>query len=610
MDTPQSDTKLAQNVRTFAQDLRRAQARGDTPAPSAPRIVVPPPRPTTPPPPPQAPITPPVAPANIPAAPEKINAAPVQNDAFIDIKREVNKIAPEGVFVRDTKRKQWSLGKALGESLSAWVNEKKEDFAEAAEKKDPKPTVAPSALRKDVIREAKKESTLAPKDDRSVVVEKLRTFASDTERATGRKYITTRTPTAEELAPRWSSEEPAAPVTQPAKPDLRSVIQSQSQPQTPVIKQARPVVRTAGSLTALPHIPLSNPFAKEPTSKNLTSDVAPTTQQGSVESTYVKFQRAQQKKAEPIPYGRADDIAPKAPSRDLAFEKPEFAKQETQGVRTYRADALTNIQENNLSVQNIAAAEATRRAQAPVPQRPTAEARGISPRPFVIAGAIMIFIIAIGGFGFFWYSGSDTPSDVVRNDDGTVRLASFITTDRQQSVAFSTNRATLLDTLTGAIAEGGSGVTQIYPIAEGNTVAVSTSEFMFVLDPRAPSSFLRNLDDQMMFGSFQGNVPFFIFKTKQFDTAFAGMLDWEQYMSADLTPLFGEPVDYTLDVSLRTIGQSRSAFFVDDTFNNIDTRILYDETGAERIVYAFLDRETLIITTSSAMLSEVISRMR
>jgi hypothetical protein len=607
MDTPQSDTKLAQNVRTFAQDLRRAQARGDTSAPTAPRIVVPPLRPATPTAAPQTPITTP----NIPAAPEKIIAAPAQNDAFIDIKREVNEIAPEGVFVRDTKRKQWSLGKALSESFSAWVNEKKEEITEIAEKKDPKPTVAPSALRKDVIQEAKKESTLAPKDDRGVVVEKLRTFASDTERATGRKYITTRTPTAEELAPRWSSEEPAQPVTQPAKPDLRAVIQSHTQSSTPPIKQARPIVRPAGgSLTALPHIPLSNPFAKESTTKSLTSDVAPTTQQGSVESAYVKFQRAQQKKAEPIPYGRTDDVAPKAPSRDLAFEKPEFAKQETQGVRTYRADALTNIQENKLSVQNIAAAEATRRAQAPVPQRPTQHAPGISPRPFVIAGIIIIFIIAIGGFGFFWYAQPDVPSDVVRNDDGTVRLSSFMSTDRQQSIPFSTNRATLLDELSNAVTKGGTGVTQIYPIADGETAAVPTSRFMFVLDPRAPASFLRNLDEQMMFGSFQGNVPFFIFKTKQFDTAFAGMLDWEQYMSADLTPLFGDPVTYTLDVSLRTIGQSRSAFFVDDTFNNIDTRILYDETGTERIVYAFLDRETLIITTSTAMLSEAISRMR
>ena len=188
--------------------------------------------------------------------------------------------------------------------------------------------------------------------------------------------------------------------------------------------------------------------------------------------------------------------------------------------------------------------------------------------------------------------------------------------DSQKPVPFSTNRAELLSTLNTEMRAAGNGITQLYPTytdrQTGSAIgsAVATTDFMYVLDPRAPGSFIRNLDDEMMLGASSGTDPFIVFKTKQFDTAFAGMLDWEPYLSADLTPLFGAPVTRTQDLTVRTVDQTRAAQFVDDTLQNVDVRILYDETGAERILYAFPDEDTVVITTSSSALTALLERLQ
>ncbi len=312
-----------------------------------------------------------------------------------------------------------------------------------------------------------------------------------------------------------------------------------------------------------------------------------------------------------------EQAAPPTPSRDIAFTPPTFATKETANFRTYRDDAIHDVEQHKRSVPNIAAAEVVRRTAQEQPRASRAAAPSPA-RPFILAGIIMIAIIVVGGFGAFFYIRQSKQENTT-----AVSIPTFIALDAQKSVAFSTNRATLLDTLNAAVHAAGAGVTQIYPTktvtpvagtsAQRSGGAVTTSDFMYVLDPRAPGSFIRNLSEEMMFGAHtgtEGTSPFFIFKTKQFDTAFAGMIEWEQYMSADLTPLFGTLVTRTKDTTLRTVDQTKNATFVDETLRNVDVRILYDETGKERLLYAFINKNTIVITTSSAALIELIGRLQ
>lgn len=114
--------------------------------------------------------------------------------------------------------------------------------------------------------------------------------------------------------------------------------------------------------------------------------------------------------------------------------------------------------------------------------------------------------------------------------------------------------------------------------------------FLDILDFRAPGSMLRTIEDSMMFGTYiEGqNAPFLVLKVKNFEDALGGMLLFEPSINSDLAPLFGE--------NLERVGQKGA--FRDEVVRGIDARSLYDDFGNMVLIYAFLDRETLVVTTS------------
>ncbi len=81
-------------------------------------------------------------------------------------------------------------------------------------------------------------------------------------------------------------------------------------------------------------------------------------------------------------------------------------------------------------------------------------------------------------------------------------------------------------------------------------------------------------------------------------------------MSADLYPLFGEIVRQTYDQTARTSTQLQSAYFKDAIANNTIVRILLDEEGADRIIYTFVDRDTIVITTTRATLQSLLPQVQ
>lgn len=92
------------------------------------------------------------------------------------------------------------------------------------------------------------------------------------------------------------------------------------------------------------------------------------------------------------------------------------------------------------------------------------------------------------------------------------------------------------------------------------------------------------------------NSPFVLLTTDSYDHAFAGLLDWEKRAGYELAPLF---------YSASEAGVSGAENAV---IQNIDARILRDSTGNIKVLYAFLDAHTFIITNNVFTLSEVARR--
>lgn len=468
MNTRGSDDALVRRVRTFADDLRRAQGTGAAPAAA----------PTTP-----APVaTPPI---EEPPAPHE------HPEAALDIRKEASATPDDGLIVRETLSKRWSLGRALKDSASQWLGAKKTELAQTFE--EPTPTVAPTGARSHIVKQAREKSAIAPKDDRTAVVEKLRTFARDAELATGKHY---------------------------------SVL----------------------------------PAAEKPVS------VTPS-------------------------WTHTTDTPEAAPSRDIAFEAPAFTQPTAAPVRTYRADAIAHVEKQQLSVPKIAAAEATRRDRGTV-----VEAKR-SLFPLLASAGAFTLLVLIGGSGVWWFT--SRPSEPAPSQ-GTPAI---IAADQRVQVPFSNDRRELLEGLATAVREADDSLVRITVTASGGS-EVSTSAFLTAIRARVPASFTRNLNPELFIGA-SAQTPFLVLGTEQFDTAFAGMLQWEPSISTDLAPLFGERVRGTLvDETIVT------PHFVDGVVANTDARLLRDEAGTTRLVYAFLDRETLIIAQNETALEALLEELR
>jgi hypothetical protein len=208
----------------------------------------------------------------------------------------------------------------------------------------------------------------------------------------------------------------------------------------------------------------------------------------------------------------------------------------------------------------------------------------------IMAGAILLGI----GLSFYFFGPKEEEGQKVV----VYKIPSLIRASRQEPIAFFGDRVRFLENIKQLIS-GNNTVIQLYPATiqqDGSQKPGSIEEILAEFNFRAPGSFVRSVKEIALGGA--GNQPYLVLEMTNFDVAFAGMLEWEQTMSADLSPLFGPTVIETFDPSARTATQVRNAFFTDAVASNKNVRILFDETGSDRIVYTFTDQDTILITTT------------
>lgn len=281
-------------------------------------------------------------------------------------------------------------------------------------------------------------------------------------------------------------------------------------------------------------------------------------------------------------------------------------------LRTYKDDIVEAVRRKKASLVTITAAEQKARAKkAPLaPEKPSSEK---SVKLAVIAISIMLVIAGISSIVFFYFQ---SQGGVITKELGVHALVfsesegEFDTTELLG--ARFMNQITLEKNSTDITL---NTFKHIY-FTEGGILGkslISASDFLNLLQVHAPDSLLRSLETEFMFGlhAFNKIQPFLILKTRVFDTAFAGMLNWEEAMSRDLSPLFGPHVNRSIinieqGNTAPTIG---SAIFSDTIIKSRDARVLLDERGNIALLYSFLDKNTIIITTNTATFEEIFIRL-
>ena len=293
-------------------------------------------------------------------------------------------------------------------------------------------------------------------------------------------------------------------------------------------------------------------------------------------------------------------------------------------VRTYRDDATSSIQDKNLSVVSIAAAESKKRSAQERHLQP--EHMGESPtflKSLTIVVVSLVLIVSGIAVSTFFYKAFKEGSGIAARKE----ITSLIFADVQKEIDISElSRAPLLARLNSERLEVNTtlgGIAHLLLTEKGlNSLqrTVSSERFLRRVSSNIPDRLIRSLDDEFMLGIhvLGKNHPFLVFKTSSFENAFASMLDWEETMNEDLSPLFGDKLS---EITARSTAQAQGSstvppprIFIPRIFNDViirnnDTRILRDDRGDIALIYGFPRVDTIIVTTNENTFFEVFKRL-
>ncbi len=220
---------------------------------------------------------------------------------------------------------------------------------------------------------------------------------------------------------------------------------------------------------------------------------------------------------------------------------------------------------------------------------------------------IVIFGASLMGIGatMYWFSSSVKTTEIE-----IVRIPSLFQVDIKTPVLL-TSDMNVIQQLTEMSFTTRETVL-LYPAmidVYGKINTVDTQVFLRALNFRMPGSFTRSITE-INFGNHNGTDPFILMRVTNFDTAFAGMLNWELDMSTDLSPLFGMPVTQSHDPHSRTGEQLRTAFFRDTFVSNKSVRVLVNEGGVEKILYSFINPNLILITSDTKTFQAVLKLIK
>src|SRR3989344_32804 len=126
-------------------------------------------------------------------------------------------------------------------------------------------------------------------------------------------------------------------------------------------------------------------------------------------------------------------------------------------------------------------------------------------------------------------------------------------------------------------------------------------------DTRVSPELIRALGSEFFFGlhTVDENAPLLVIPVSSYERAFAGMLEWERALNADLAPVFTSVPDTIVSES----GLLEKRLFEDLIMRNYDVRVLKDNAGTIQLYYSFPTRELLIIAESPYSFAKILARL-
>ncbi len=266
-------------------------------------------------------------------------------------------------------------------------------------------------------------------------------------------------------------------------------------------------------------------------------------------------------------------------------------------LRTYQGDVESIIGSQKTSAVTIAVAEQKRREEKrvinpePIEHPVTSFFVELKNKSFLIL-SILLLCSAIGGVIFVFYMQT---APVVIPQKNTLITASkeiSIPTDNRAGTDIVNEIIQQKNSLDGHL----NSITHVNFTTAGTDADVQT--LVALIAPRIPPSLVRSLDAKYMFGFFSSdkNYPFILLTTNDYGSSWSGMLAWESGMNKDFGQLFNIQND------------GHSSIFTDETIQNKDLRIIQDINKKTVLLYSFIDKNTILITSNETVFSSILGK--
>lgn len=282
-------------------------------------------------------------------------------------------------------------------------------------------------------------------------------------------------------------------------------------------------------------------------------------------------------------------------------------------LHTYKSDFADHAQTNDASAISVLAAQsdAGRTARVIFKEKKRFPVGVVAGIVLLVAGGSAIF--------FAYQSVSNAPVTVF-----APRVPSLIASDDRQELSGDTLLEELASAATAPLSEGRVRIvfTTTATTSANGVVSKLPSHGGALIKALAlpmPDILARSIKDESTVGIIhegEAQAPFFILRVDSFERSFAGMLEWEQRMNADLALLYpAYPGEVIQDTSASTtptevsVANTFNSQFKDEAVQNRDVRILRDEERRVLFLYGFRDKETLIIARDEASYLALIERL-
>jgi hypothetical protein len=277
-------------------------------------------------------------------------------------------------------------------------------------------------------------------------------------------------------------------------------------------------------------------------------------------------------------------------------------------IRTYKSDMEETIQTNHLSSINMALAENKRmmRRMEEDGQNKSTEEKNYT--KLIVSSVLIILGILAIAIPFFLVNNkynqpiTETPTVstpiIVADSEEILNIADLDLTRIAKTLSERTEQVSVrLGTIRSIyLSEGQDAENKI----------ITAEKFLSLIGAQVPSKLLRTLKTEYMFGihNFNGAQRFLILKVGSYDIAYSEMLNWEVELWKDFKTIF----------NLKDFGQQDEfgdtvKEFQDVVVKNKDTRVVKNDEGDIVFLYAIPEKDTVIITTSTDTLREILSRM-